>query len=217
MSTSPYPVLSAGGSGIGIVSHGGATVLLQTAIATGLVRGLSAALSPWRKALATHDPGKIITALAVAIAMGGDCLADINQVRAYPHVFGSVALGSDCVAADHTPGRRCQHRVGSGRQCSCNGPRRRAGGPGHDRDHRNPVIMDVDATLITAHSDREHATPTSNKGFGFHPLCAFVDHQAASTGEPVAIKLRTGSAGSNTATDRITIVEQALAQILDVS
>lgn len=104
-STSPYPVLSADGCGTGIVSHAGATVLLQTAAKTGLTRGLSRALARWRKPLAPHDPGKIIADLAVAVALGGDCLADINQVRAYPAVFGPVASErSDCRGTTQTEG-----------------------------------------------------------------------------------------------------------------
>lgn len=75
------------------------------------------------------------------------------------------------------------------------------------------MIIDLDATLVTAHSDKEHATPNWKKGFGFHPLCAFVDHQAVGTGEPLAIELRPGNASSNTAADHITVVEAALAQI----
>lgn len=90
-STSPYPTLSADGTGTGVVSHAGAAVLLRAAEKTGLTSRLSEALAPWRKPLATHDPGKIISDLAVAVAIGGDCLADINQLRADPAVFGQVA------------------------------------------------------------------------------------------------------------------------------
>jgi hypothetical protein len=65
------------------------------------------------------------------------------------------------------------------------------------------VIVDVDATLVTAHSDNEKAAPTFKRGYGFHPLCAFVDHGAEGTGEPLSILLRPGNAGSNTAADHI--------------
>ena len=61
--------------------------------------------------------------------------------------------------------------------------------------------------------EKEQAKPTFKKGFGFHPLCAFLDHGPAGTGEPLAIALRPGNAGSNTAADHITVITAALAQL----
>ncbi len=90
-STSLYPSLSVDTTGGGVVSQAGAITLLHTAEKTGLTTGLSAALPPWRKPLATHDPGKILLDLAVAVALGGDCLADLAVLREGPGVFGSVA------------------------------------------------------------------------------------------------------------------------------
>ena len=58
---------------------------------TGLLDELSRALAPWRKPLAIHDPGKIVFDLAVSVAIGGDCLADIAQLRGDRDVFGPVA------------------------------------------------------------------------------------------------------------------------------
>ena len=58
---------------------------------SGLDRALSTALAPWRKPRAVHDPGKIILDLALALALGGDCLADVAMLRAEPGVFGPVA------------------------------------------------------------------------------------------------------------------------------
>jgi hypothetical protein len=85
--------------------------------------------------------------------------------------------------------------------------------PDHGSDAKHPLIIDLDATLVTSHSEKEHAAPTFKRGFGFHPLCAFVDHGPTGTGEPLAILLRPGNAGSNTAADHITVVRQALAQL----
>ena len=73
--------------------------------------------------------------------------------------------------------------------------------------------MDLDATLVSSHSDKELAAKTFKKTFGFHPLFAFVDHGADGTGEPLAVLLRKGNAGSNTATDHVTVLRQALAQL----
>lgn len=75
------------------------------------------------------------------------------------------------------------------------------------------MIVDVDATLVTAHSDKEKAAPTFKRGYGFHPLGAFVDHGAEGTGEPLSILLRPGNAGSNTAADHISVARDALRQL----
>ena len=85
--------------------------------------------------------------------------------------------------------------------------------PGHDATAENPLIIDMDATLVTAHSEKENAAPTFKRGYGFHPLWAFVDHGPAGSGEPLACLLRAGNAGSNTAADHITVARQALAQL----
>jgi len=57
--------------------------------------------------------------------------------------------------------------------------------PDHDTDAGNPLVVDLVATLVTSHSEKEQAGPTFKRGFGFHPLCAFVDHGAEGTGEPL--------------------------------
>jgi len=85
--------------------------------------------------------------------------------------------------------------------------------PDHGADHRRPLVVDIDATLVTAHSEKELAAPTFKRGFGHHPLTAFVDHGQNGTGEPVAMLLRRGNAGSNTATDHIAVIRRALRQL----
>src|SRR5699024_3589535 len=78
---------------------------------------------------------------------------------------------------------------------------------------KNPRVIDLDATLINVHSEKEQAAPTFKRGFGYHPLCAFLDHGSEGTGKPLAIQLRPGNAGSNTAADHISVTRQALAQL----
>lgn len=72
------------------------------------------------------------------------------------------------------------------------------------------MVLDLDATLVTAHSEKEWAARTWKKGFGFHPLLGFVDHGDGGTGEPVAGLLRRGNAGSNTTADHIAVLDDAL-------
>ena len=77
--------------GLGLVSQAGAVVLWETMRVTGLGRGLSAAMQPWRAPRAVHDPGKIVADLAAALVLGGDCLADIAVLREQPALAGPVA------------------------------------------------------------------------------------------------------------------------------
>ncbi|WP_425315420.1 aldo/keto reductase [Streptomyces prasinopilosus] len=79
------------GGGRGAVSQAGTVLLVETVRRTGLDAALSAALAPWRKARAVHDPGKVLLDVALAVALGGDRLADVTMLRAEPAVFGPVA------------------------------------------------------------------------------------------------------------------------------
>ncbi len=193
-------------------------LLLSAAEATDISGYLSAALSPWRKPLAHHDPGKVVLDLAVALALGGDCLADIALLREQPTVFGSVASDPTVsrlittLAAD-APG--ALRAIDAARAEARKNAWSRAGtdAPDHGIDAAHPLIIDLDATLVTAHSDKQDAAPNFKRGYGFHPLLAFVDHGETGTGEPVAMLLRPGNAGSNTADDHIAVVRDALAQL----
>ena len=89
--TARRPKIVVSADGTGIVPQAGGLLLTQTLRATGLDGGLSAALARWRPSRAVHDPGKIVADLAVALALGGDCLADVAMLRAQPEQFGLVA------------------------------------------------------------------------------------------------------------------------------
>lgn len=89
--TGLYPRLRVDTAGSAAVGQAGGVLLVETVRTSGIDHGLSTALVAWRKPLASHDPGKIVLDLAVALALGGDCLADVNLIRAEPGVFGRVA------------------------------------------------------------------------------------------------------------------------------
>jgi hypothetical protein len=89
--TARRPKITVSDDGRGIVSRARGLLLTETARVTGLRAGLPAALGRWRPGRAVHDPGKIVLDLAVAVALGGDCLADIGMLRAEPALFGPVA------------------------------------------------------------------------------------------------------------------------------
>ena len=206
------------GGGGSLASSAGGALLGETARATGLDGALCRALSPWRARRAVHDPGKVIGDLATAIALGGDRLADIGVLRAQSQLFGRVAsdptvsrlidiLAGDVEAAlDAIRGARAQARAAAWA-------------------HRCPVgedgliPVDIDASVLIAHSDKQHAGPTFKGTFGFHPLIAFLDHgpdgpaRIGSGGEALALLLRPGSANANTAADHVTVLSLALAQL----
>ena len=89
--TGLYPRVSVDTYATAAVGQAGGVLLIRTVEVTGLDRALSAGLVRWRKPLAVHDPGKIITDLALSLALGGDCLADLAVLRAEPGVYGRVA------------------------------------------------------------------------------------------------------------------------------
>ena len=85
--------------GKGLVSQAGAVRLWQTMRVTGLSRGLSENLARWRAPRAVHDPGKIVADLAAAVALGGDCLADIAVLREQPELVASDPVVSRLVSS----------------------------------------------------------------------------------------------------------------------
>ncbi|GAA1501733.1 IS1380 family transposase [Kitasatospora kazusensis] len=209
-----YPRVRVQDNGDGVVSQAGGVLLVETVRKAGLDTAMSAALMPWRKLRAAHDPGKILLDLALAVALGGDCLSDVAALRAEPQVFGPVASDptiSRLVDTLATAGPRALTAI------------RRARAEVRERvwmlagmdapDAGGQVIVDIDGVLVLAHSDKQDAAATWKRTFGRHPLVAFVDHGRAGSGEPVAAMLRPGNAGSNTAADHITMTRLALAQL----
>jgi hypothetical protein len=182
---------------------------------TGLGRGLSEGLARWRAPRAVHDPGKIVADLAAALALGGDCLADIAVLREQPGLAGPVAsdpVVSRLVAALAGDLPRSLKAVRAARAAARERAWALAGAaaPGADG---GLVTIDLDATIVIAHSEKEQAAPTWKKTFGHHPMTAWADHGAEGGGEPLAIVLRAGNAGSNTAADHIEAARLALAQL----
>jgi hypothetical protein len=213
-----YPRVRVDGAGKGVVSHAGGALLTATVRASGLDVALSAALAPWRKPLAVHDPGKVLLDLAVTLALGGDCLADIALLRAEPAVFGLVASDPtvsrtiDALAKDAPAALRAIHAARAvARQRAWSLAGKAAPDAGIDAAH--PLVIDLDATLVTSHSDKEGSASTFKRGWGHHPLWAFLDHGPDGTGEPLAVLLRPGNAGSNTAADHVVVIREALRQL----
>jgi hypothetical protein len=127
--------------GTGIVSQGGGLLLARTLRATGLDHGLDAALERWRQPRAVHSPGKIITDLAVAMALGGDCLADVAMLRAQPELFGPAAsdpVVSRLVTRLAADAPRALKAIRAARAAARR--RRRPGHGRHRRDNRDLLL-----------------------------------------------------------------------------
>jgi hypothetical protein len=209
-----YPHVLVRDDGRAVVSQAGSVLLVETVRKIGLDQAISAALTPWRRPRAVHDPGKMLVDLALAVALGGDCLADVGMLRAEPGVFGPVA-------SDPTVSRLIGTLAASGQKAltairaARSEVRKRVWELAGARapDVGGQVTVDLDGVLVVAHSDKQDAAPTWKKTYGHHPLMGFVDHGPGGTGEPVAAHLRPGNAGSNTAADHITVARLALAQL----
>ena len=178
--------------GDGLVSHAGTALLAQVADKLGLTNALSLRLAGLKQRRRGHDPGRVIRDLAVMLADGGECVSDLGTVRDQEALFGAVASDStafrmiDRIASEPEllEGLRAAHARARERFWE------RHGAPAS-------LTIDVDATLITAHSEKEQAAGNYKGGYGFHPLAAYADE----TREALAGLLRAGNAGANTAAD----------------
>ena len=190
--------------GEGLVSHAGVALLGEAADRLGLTEALSRALGGVRQRRGRHDAGRVLRDLAVMVADGGDCLSDLRAVRDQEPLFGQVASNAtafrliDRIAADPQLLDAVRAARARARENAW------AAGAGPER-----IIVEIDATLIAAHSEKQGAAGTFKGGFGFHPLLAYLDESR----EALAGLLRAGNAGANTAADHVAVVELTLEQL----
>jgi hypothetical protein len=188
--------------GQNLISHAGDALLCEMADRSGLTLAMSKAMDECGISWHTHDPGVVLTHLAIAIADGADCLADIAALREQDELFGPVAsvatawraVQATCAAEL----RAIPKAVALAREKVW------AAAP-----PMGELVIDFDATLVTAHSEKEDAASTYKKGFGFHPLGTWCDN----TNEPLAAMLRAGNAGSNDADDHLELLEQTVSAL----
>jgi hypothetical protein len=203
--------------GTGQVSHAGSGLVAGVADRVGLTRALSQAMAPTRRRRSAHDPGVVLRDLAVMLADGGDCLADMGALRDQLDLFGGVCSDSTAFRVIDSVDEACLARLrgavalarsrawGLGAR-----PQRRAAQqPAGEQARRELTVIDVDATLTTSHSEKEEAHGNFKGGYGHHPLLCYLDE----TGEAPAGILRAGNAGSNTASDHKQVLDLALAQL----
>jgi hypothetical protein len=216
--TATRPKITVTGDGRGVVGHAGARLLADLADATGLTSAFSESFAGLRQRGGGHDPGRIAVDLAVMLADGGEAIADLAVLRDQVGLFGPVAsdptawrllsqLDESMLAALRTA-RAAARAVAWAQHADTRGDLPQVSVAGCKVEG---LVLDIDATIVICHSEKESATRTWKKTFGFHPLLCFLDN----TGEALSGLLREGRAGSNTTTDHITVLDQALTQIPD--
>ena len=179
--TRTYPRLHIDTAPSNALGHAGGLLLTETVHTSGLDHHLKTALAPWKKPFAVHDPAKVLLDLAITLALGGDALSDSTALRDEPDLYGPVASNPTITRIIQTLASDVDRSLAAINQARAQTRTRvweLAGkhAPNHDADAQDPLIIDIDASLITAHSEKENAKPTYKKGFGFHPLLAFIDH-----------------------------------------
>jgi Transposase DDE domain group 1 len=217
--TTTRPTITATADGEGVVSHAGSRLLADVADKATLTGQLAEELAGLRRPRVRHDPGRVLVDMAVAVADGATAISDVAVLADQAALFGPVASDSTCWRLLERLGaaqlgavaraRAATREVVWAQRAELTGqpfPPARAAGrvlPG--------LVIDLDASIVVCHSEKEHAAPTFKKTFGYHPMLAFCDN----TGEFLAAVLRRGNAGSNTAIDHISVLDAALAQLPD--
>ena len=151
--------------GEGVVSHAGGELLREMSELTGLSAAWDAALLGTYKALPIHFPGRVLCDMAVAIADGADSISDLQVLRDQPQLFGAVASTPtawrvlDRVSSAHLALLR------QGRAMA----RAKAWAAGAGPDLTQELNLDVDATIVVAHSDLN-----SRSHFSISHACSYI-------------------------------------------
>jgi hypothetical protein len=208
--------LEVSADGHGLVGHAGAVLLRKLAGQCGLTEALDAALAR-AGAFPQLSRGVVLVSTAIAIALGATSMADVAVLGHLSLVLGPAPSGSTVrralgLACDPVLVKVSQARARIRRHVWDLIGATPAGFPWLEvagRVMAGWIAIDMDATLVTAHSDKEKAAPTWKKGYGFHPLAAW----CMNTRECLDMMLRPGNAGSNTFEDHKAVLDRALKQV----
>lgn len=222
LNTTPiFPSVSAAPTNQALVSHAGLRVLSSFLNALDFRRLSEDRLSQFVPRMAMHRPGKIISDLVLMLAAGGEQVTDVDQLRAAPGLFGNVAseatISRFMARIKEEPeafayGFATMQRSLRSKVWAAAGKRN----PALRATAADPLVIDIDASLVNVHSDKEFSAGTYKGGYGFSPMIAMVDYcKGNGTGEVLAVMMRPGNKGANSALDHIKVLTQALAQLPD--
>ena len=193
-----FGTLEVTADGAGLVLHAGVALLVELADRVGLTGAMSAALAETRERRCAHDPGRVLGDVAVMLADGGDCVTDIDAYRGQERLFGATASKTTTHRVIKSIDEHLLSRVRAARADA----RARVWNAG---SRPASITLNIDATLLTAHSDKERAAGNYKHGYGFHPLGCWLDE----TGEALAANLRPGNAGSRECQrNRVRLIER---------
>lgn len=200
--------------GTGVVAHAGSVAVRLLADRTGLTRELSAVLTR-RSFTPVHDRGRVLVDVATMLVAGGEAIGDIDTLRHQDDVLGVVASAPTVwrtldeltpAALRRVERARARTRARVWSLLPGGVPASRVAGGNLDPD---VVVLDVDATIVVAHSEKEQAAPTFKGTFGYHPIGVWCDN----TAELLAATLRPGNAGANTTADHLEVLTAAMTQV----
>ncbi len=188
--------------GEGIATHAGSVALRDLSDALGLTSGLSRVMAPNRTRRSAHDPGEVLRDLVVMLADGGDCVSDLSALRDQPDLFGRVASTATAWRLIAGMAEADLHRIREARRLARAKAWRRGAAP-------KEIVLDLDATLVTSHSEKEKTAPNFKRGFGFHPLLCYLEESE----DALAGQVRPGNATANNNADNIEVLRLALQQL----
>jgi hypothetical protein len=206
------------GGASGLIAAAGAPLLRLLAEQSGLRAALSGALA--RSGFVPgHDRGQVLIDVAVALDLGAtsvagavdvlrQSLAALETVASSPTAWRALEQLDEGALARIAKARATHRRAMWARLAA-----RPDGFPWVQvagQVWHGWTVIDVDASLIESHSDKQGAAPTYKKHiYGLHPILA----SCANTDEVLAVLLRNGNAASNTVADHITVLSEAVAQL----
>jgi len=188
--------------GDSLTSRVGSAAVAQLADRIGLTAGLSGAVAGRTTRRSAIDDGRVLRDLAVMLVDGGDAVSDLGALRDQPALFGEVASDSTAARVVAAIGPDELEAIREVRAAARARAWALGAAPGR-------IVIDVDASLVDAHSEKEGAAATWKRGYGFHPMLAFCEGSR----EALGAILRPGNAGSNTAIDQLCVVAEALRQL----
>ena len=154
------------GDGSGLVGHAGGILLRKLADGCGLTAALKETLS-LKGTFPQLSRGMVLVSTAIAIAMGATAMADIAVLDQLAPVLGQapsdstvrrvldLAISTGCPPGSRRPGRESASTVWQQAEAAGGFPWVQVAG----KALTGWLVIDMDATLITAYSDKDGAAP----------------------------------------------------------